>query len=422
MIVGTTDLFYRFGVAIAIGFLIGMQREFALGKSGRRLPAGVRTFSLYGLSGCIAAMVADSFEMPLIFGAVFLVFGALIVFGYSASISKKRVGVTTEVSAIATILLGALCFMNYMLLAVATAVAITVILSLKIEMHSFVRNIRREDLYATLKLAVITAIVLPLLPNQNFGPPPLDVMNPFSIWLMVVFISSISFSGYLLIKLLGPGLGIGLTGLLGGLVSSTAVTLGFTQRSTEEEHLSKSFALGIIISWTVMYIRIGVILIAVNPVLFKALWLPLIVLTLVGLFYSLFLYFTQTSQNPELIRFVNPFSLGPALKFGVLYAVILIGAKAGQVYLGDAGVYISSLTAGLVDLSAITLSLARLSAIGQTLGLQIAGRGIILASMANTVVKGVIVITSGSAALRRVVFPGMGLLMVSSLAVVFLLV
>jgi len=422
MAVETTALFYRFGVSIAIGFLIGMQREYAYGHSGgRRLSAGIRTFSLYGLSGCAAAMVADLFEVPLIFAAVLLVFGALTVFSYSATVSKKRVGVTTEVAAILTILLGGLCYLEYLLLAVATGVAITVILSLKIEMHAFVRKIRREDLFATLKLAVITAIVLPLLPNHNYGPPPLDVINPFSIWLMVVFISSISFSGYVLIKILGPGLGIGLTGLLGGLVSSTAVTLGFTQRSNEEDQLSKSFALGIIVSWTVMYIRIGVILIAVNLALLKAIWLPLVALTLVGLLYCLYLFLTQNNQNEELIRFANPFSLGPALQFGVLYAIILFGAKAGQVYLGDAGVYISSLTAGLVDLSAITLSLARLSSASHQLSLQIAGRGIILASMANTVVKGVIVMTSGSAALRRVVFPGLGILMVSSLAAAFLL-
>jgi uncharacterized membrane protein (DUF4010 family) len=419
MSVEYTSLFYRFGVAIAIGFLIGMQREFALGRTRRRLPAGVRTFSLYGLSGCVAAMVADQFEVSLIFAAIMVVLGALVVFGYYSSMSKKRVGATTEVAAIVTILLGALCYLGYLILAVATAVAITVILSLKIEMHTFARNIRGEDVYATLKLAVISAIVLPLLPNQNYGLPPLDVINPFSIWLMVVFISAISFAGYLLIKLLGPGLGIGLTGLLGGLVSSTAVTLGFTQRSHEEEQFSKSFALGIILSWTVMYLRIGVILIAVNIALLQSIWLPLMILILVGAIYSLILYLSQSNQNVELLRFSNPFSLGPALKFGVLYAVILFGAKAGQVYLGDAGVYLSSLLAGLVDLSAITLSLARLSSIGQELDLQIAGRGIIFASMANTVVKGAIVMVSGSGMLRRVVFPGLGVLMASSLAVAF---
>jgi uncharacterized membrane protein (DUF4010 family) len=367
-------------------------------------------------------MVADQFDLPLIYAAVILVFGALITFSYYVTVSKKRVGVTTEVSAIVTILLGALCYQGFLLLAVASAVVLTVVLSLKIEMHAFVRNLRREDLFATLKLAVITAIILPLLPNQNFGPPPLDVINPFTIWLMVVFISSISFSGYLLIKILGPGLGIGLTGLLGGMVSSTAVTLGFAQRSKQEEELSKSFALGIILSWTMMYVRIAVILMAVNRALLELIWLSLIILIFIGGLYCLYLQVSRSRKSLHLMQFTNPFSLGPALQFGVLYAVILFGAKAGQVYLGNAGVYVTSLLSGLVDLSAITLSLAQLSSIGHLLSMQIAGRGIILASMANTLVKGILVITTGSPALKKALLPGLGLMVVSNGVVAFLLI
>lgn len=401
----TTDLFFRFGVAAATGFLIGLQRESVHGKPKNRDAAGIRTFMLFSIGGCAAALLANSLEMPLIFAAIFLVYGALIVVSYVITTSKKHVGMTTEIGAFAAIMLGAMCYCGYMLLAVALAVIVTGLLSLKIEMHRFARKMRREDLFATLKFAVITAVVLPLLPNQNFGPPPFDIFNPYSTWLMVVFISAISFSGYLLIKILGPRLGIGLTGFLGGMVSSMAVTLGFTQRSLDEESLSNTFALGIVISWTTMYVRIGVILAVLNAHLLQRVWLALLILVLVGLVFAIFMYLHQKKHDYEYIRLENPFSLQPAIRFGLIYVVILVIAKASQIYLGDAGVYLSSITAGFVDLSAITISLADLSTSAQALSLSVAGRGIILAALTNNLVKGGIAVTSGSKSLRKLIIP-----------------
>jgi uncharacterized membrane protein (DUF4010 family) len=416
-----TALFYRFGAALAIGFLIGLQREYAHGGPGRQIFAGERTLALMGLVGCTAAMAADVLASPWPFVGIILLIGALIVVVYFVSAWRGQVGLTTEVAALVTVLAGALCYWDYLALAAAIAVATTVLLSLKLETDVFVQRITREDVAATLKFAVITAIVLPVLPNQTFGPPPLDVLNPYEIWLMIVFISGISFLGYLLIKGVGARQGIGLTGLLGGLVSSTAVTLSFAERSQRETELAKPFALAITVAWTMMFPRVIVEVAALNAALLRVLWLPMAAAALVGLAYCVYLYLSQRTHEKGDVVVSNPFELGPAVKFGLLYAAILLIAKAAQTYLGDTGVYLSSIVAGLADVDAITLSMAELSRVAGGVDLITAGRAIVLAAMSNTVFKGGIVLTSGSPALRRALWPGLALMLVTGVGVALLI-
>ena len=414
-----TALFYRFGVALAIGFLVGLQREYAH-RGSKEIFAGERTLALMGLVGCTAAMAADVLASPWPFVGVLLTMGALITMAYFVTSRRGGVGLTTETAALLTVLAGALCYWNYLALAVAVAVATTVLLSLKMEMDVFIRRITREDVYATLKFAVITAIVLPVLPNQTFGPPPLDVLNPYKIWLMVVFISGISFLGYVLVKVVGSRQGIGLTGLLGGLVSSTAVTLSFSQRSQRETELARPFALAITVAWTVMFSRVLVEVAALNRALLRLLWLPVASAGAAGLAYCAYLYLSQRTDEEGEVAFSNPFELGPAVKFGLLYAFILLVSKAAQMYLGNTGVYLSSVVAGLADVDAITLSMAELSRAAGGLDLVTAKRAIVLAAMSNTVVKGGIVLTSGSPALRRALWPAFLLMLVTGIGVAFL--
>lgn len=209
--------------------------------------------------------------------SVVLVLGAFFAVTYFVDAWRGQAGLTTEVSALITVLSGALVFWGKITLGIALGVATTVLLSIKPEMHRFVRHLTREDLYATLKFAVITAIVLPILPNRNFGPPPFDVFNPFVIWLLVVFISGISFIGYILIQVLGAQKGMGLTGLLGGIASSTAITFGISHQSRREGGLSRPFAMALLIAWTVMFARLMVILVVLNRDLAILLWRPLLI-------------------------------------------------------------------------------------------------------------------------------------------------
>lgn len=416
-------LFYRFGAALFIGVLVGLQREADSDRAAdrsRKMFAGVRTFALLGLVGCTAAFVADQLGLPWAFIGIFLPLGALIIAAYIITGSHGSVGMTTEVAAFIVVLAGALCFWDQLALAVALGVITTALLSFKLELHGFAARLTRDDIVASLKFAIITAIILPILPNQSFAGPPFDVLNPYKIWLMVVLISGISFLGYVLIKLVGSRQGIGLTGLLGGLVSSTAVTLSFSQRSQKESELAKPFALAILIAWTIMFGRVLVEVVVTNRPLLSVVWLPITVAGLAGLLYGAYLYFAPRSGEAGGVAVSNPFELGPAITFGLLYGVILLAARAAQFYFGDTGVYLSSILSGLADVDAITLSMAELSRSGN-LELPTAARAIVLATMSNTVVKGGIVLSSGSAALRRALLPGFLLILVTGTALAFVI-
>jgi uncharacterized membrane protein (DUF4010 family) len=415
----TTDLFYRFGVAMAIGFLVGLQREYAKGDPRKEIFAGERTLALMGLVGCLAAMVTDILDSPWPFLTIVVSMCGMITVSYFVAARRGEVGLTTEVAAMLTILIGSMCYWDYLPLAVALAVVMVVLLSLKMEMDKFIQRITREDIYATLKFAVITAIVLPVLPNEAiFDMPPFDVLNPYKIWLMVVFISGISFFGYMLVKFVGSRQGIGLTGLLGGLVSSTAVTLSFSQRSQRQSGLAKPFALAIMISWTVMFSRVMVAVAALNIDLLTILWMPMTASAAAGLGYCVYLYFSQRTNEAGEVKVSNPFELGSAIKFGLIYGVILLVSNAAQMYLGDAGLYLSSIVSGVADVDAITLSVAELSKAGG-LDLSTGARAIVWAAMSNTVVKGGIVLTGGSRTLRWALLPGFVLMLLVGVGVAF---
>jgi uncharacterized membrane protein (DUF4010 family) len=417
----TTTLFLRFGVAMAVGLLVGLQREYAKGGgAGKKTFAGERTLALMGLLGCTAAMVADILDSAWAFVGIFMALGILIAIAHYVDASRGKVGLTTEVAAIVTTLAGALCYWDYLPLAVALAVTTTVLLSLKVTLDKFVKRITREDIYATLTFAVITAIILPVLPNASVvDSQPFDVLNPYKIWLMVVFISGISFLGYVLVQVVGPKQGIGLAGLLGGLVSSTAVTLSFSQRSQRQNELAKPFALAIMVSWTVMFSRVVVEVAALNPPLLGVLWMPMAASAAAGLGYCVYLYFAQRTDEAGEVKVSNPFELAPAIKFGLLYAIVLLASNAAQLYLGSTGLYLSSVLSGLADVDAITLSVAELSKTG-SLTMSAGARAIVLAAMSNTVVKGGIVLTSGSRALRLALLPGFVLMLVAGVGVAFL--
>jgi len=414
-------LFYRFGASLAIGVLVGLQREHAHGGSDKELFAGVRTFALISLLGSSAALTADELGTPLGFVGLLLPMGGLIVAAYFVGTWKRGgVGLTTEIATLLTYAAGAFCYWNHLPLAAAVGVATTALLSLKPEMHAFADRITREDVYATLEFAVITVIVLPILPNRGYGPAPLDVLNPREIWLMVVLISGISFLGYVLIKLVGPTHGITLTGLLGGIISSTPVTLSFSQRSREKEDLARPFALAITVAWAISYVRILAEVAALNPALLARVWLPLVAAASMGLAYSAYLYVRQPTREEGEVPFKNPFELGTALQFGLLYAVVLVIAKAAQIYTGDLGVYLSSFIAGLPDVDAVTLSMARLARPEGGLSAVVGARAIVLGAMANTLAKGAIVLSAGAPGLRRRILPSVVMMLTAGVAVAFL--
>lgn len=412
-------LFLKFGAAVFIGILAGLQREFALEEQHREVIAGVRTFAILALIGCSSALLGDLAHSPLPLIGALLAVGALLVVNHHADVQQGRQGLTTKMASIATVLTGALCYWNVSL-AVALGVATTVLLSMKPVTHRFVTRLTKADLIATLKFAVITAIVLPVLPNQTYGPVPFNIFNPFKIWVIIVFISAISFVGYVLIKAVGAKRGIGITGLLGGMVSSTAVTLSFTQRSRSAAGLSHNFALAIVIAWMVMYARVFTIVAVLNFPLSKHLLIPILVAIVIALGWSLYLWLAnKSSGDKHEISFSNPFELVPAIGFGLLFVVVLFICKVAQVYFGNAGIFVSSLVSGFADVDAITLSMARMARDVSAVTPKVAVEAIIIATSANTLLKGFIAVTGGSAGLRKAIIPATLLIAGGSLIAVF---
>lgn len=414
-------LFLRFGVALLIGTLIGLQREYAYGDPEKELFAGARTFALMALFGAIGAFAADVLGSPWVFVGLSLVLGGLLGLAYFIEASKyEETGQTTEVAALVTVIVGAICYAHSIEVAAALGVVTTVLLAVKWEMRSLVRVITREDVYATLRFAVITAIILPILPDRTYGPPPVNVINPHNVWQMVVFISGINFLGYLLIKIVGPRRGVGISGFLGGLASSTANTLSFSQRSQEDKELNRPYAAAIIIGWTVMFGRVLFEVAVINRALLNLLWPAILLMGGAALLYSLYLYLSQKVIDEEELELSNPFELWPAIKFGLLYALVLVISKTAQLYLGTRGLYVTSFISGLADVDAITLSLADLASTNNGVDLGMAKTSIVLASIANTIVKGGMVIMLGTKRLRRLVWPGFVLIVgIGLIAVLF---
>jgi uncharacterized membrane protein (DUF4010 family) len=410
----------RFAAALGLGVLIGLERERS--QPDTRF-AGVRTFGLISLAGAMAAYFDGFLDQRALAVALFAAVAALVVVSAVTTARQGDIGITTEVSALLAFLLGFLCVSGNVTLAAGLAVASGGVLSLKQWLHGLARRIETEDVEATLKFAIVTVIILPLVPNQTYGPPPLDVINPYQIWWMVVLISGLNFASYILVKVVGAEHGIGLTGLLGGLVSSTAVSLGFAQRSRTQPEQAPALALGVLLAWTVMFFRVVVLVAVLAPGLARRLALQMGALGLLSLAIVLVLrrrLRDVAGERASVSAGANPFELGEAIRFGLLFAVVTFAAKAAQLYLGDAGLYLAGALAGLTDVDAIALSMAQLAQ-RDPASLATAARTILIAVLANTLVKGGMTIFLGGPALRGVMLPITGVLLAAGAVVAWLL-
>ena len=396
------DLALRFAVALGLGMLIGLERERSKSEEGG---AGVRTFALIALTGAIAGYLGKTLGLDWLALSIFFAVAALIIGQYVVTSLRGDPGITTEISALLAFLLGLLCAHGQLQLAAWVAVAMALLLALKGWLHRLASRINASDVEATLKFGIVTLIILPLVPDHNYGPPPFDVMNPYKIWLMVVLISALNFISYLLIKIVGTEHGIGIAGLLGGLASSTAVTLGFSQRSRQPGEDASALALGMLLAWTVMFFRVVIMTALISWELGQRLMLlvGLLAVTNLGACYWLWRKRRQT-QRGKIQPGSNPFELDEAIKFGLLFGVVVLIAKAAQVYLGNAGLYLAAGIAGLTDVDAITLAMADLATTDPS-SVAISARAIVIAVMTNTLTKSAMAIGLGSPELRRITLP-----------------
>jgi uncharacterized membrane protein (DUF4010 family) len=373
--------------ALSIGILIGIERGWKsrLQTEGSRI-AGIRTFTLTGILGGTTGLLAQLTNTGVVVTAI-PAFSLVIATAYYIG-SRKRddVGITTLVALLITFTLGILtAFTNHVYVLGITVVVVS-LLGFKPEIHGWINKIGEDEIYAGIKLLIISVIMLPFLPDQGYGP--WQAFNPYWLWWMVVLITGLSFIGYISIKHLGERTGILLTSLTGALASSTAVTLSLAQMA-KRTFVTPMFMVGVVIASVIMFIRVIIEVAVVNVKLLGLLWLPLGMMISVSLLGIVWLWFsdsTRDGKEESQIKLDNPFQIKSAVQFGLFLGLVVLLAAAMQEWFGHKGIYALALVSGLMDVDAITLSLARMAK--SSISDQVAVTGIILAIISNTFVKG----------------------------------
>jgi uncharacterized membrane protein (DUF4010 family) len=395
----------NFLIALLIGALVGIEREKHKAAEHPASFGGLRTFILFAEAGAIGAWLSQHLGTPWVFIATLAAVTVAVVTAYVLENRMKpdSLGLTTEIAALTVCLLGGAVMYGYAELAVALAILTSAVLAFKQPLHGLVQKLGTDDLYAALKLLIATFIVLPLLPAQPIDP--LQALNPYKLWLLVILISGLSLVGYVAVRWLGAARGTAITGLSGGLVSSTAVSLSFARQSrTDKDPLAgDAFAAAILLAWMVMFVRVVVTVAIVHPPLVARLLLPFTAMAvaaagLAGAFYWLGARRPRPVEASGEVRVKNPFSLVAATRFGLVFALVLVVVKLTERYAPAEGLYVVAGVAGLTDVDAITLSMAELA--GQSGELATAATAIALAALSNTLVKCGMVVVLGSRALR----------------------
>jgi len=363
--------------------------------------AGIRTFPLVTAFGTMCGWLAAEHGGWVIAGGL-LALAAVLVTANLARIKAGNLdpGITTELAVLSLFGVGAYLVVGQMAVAVALGGVITLLLHWKKPMHKFVAAIGDEDIKAIMQFALVTLVILPVLPNRAYGP--YAVLNPFKIWLCVVLIVGLSLSGYLIFKFLGSRVGTWLGGVLGGLISSTATTVTYARRSTGNAGSRELAALVIMIASTILYARVLVLIAVVAGGRFVEMALPLAMMfvacaIIAGVYSRLIRKHTGQMPPQE-----NPAQLKSALIFGALYAVISLGVAAAKDHFGSNGLYAVAALSGLTDMDAITLSTAQL-ANGDQVVAATAWRVILVASLSNFVFKAGVVAWLGDRALLKTI-------------------
>jgi uncharacterized membrane protein (DUF4010 family) len=406
---------FRLAIAFGIGALIGLEREQS--ESGG-LFAGSRTFPLFGLYG---ALVQAFF--PSMLSVAMLAIALPLTIAYIGKIwLENDIGLTTLTTALLTVVLGALTMHSDrgIVLAIVVGGVVTALNSAKGTLHRFADRIDEHERRASTKFILVVLVVFPLLPDHDLDV--LSGLNPRYVWLMVVFVSGLSFAAYVLGRAIGIERGIALTGILGGFVSSTATAVSMAERTKEEHSLYRVCAFATVIASVVMFPRALIEVAVVNRELLSYVVVPLGAMTVFGVIVATIVYWRSTDetdlQAEAEVR--NPFRLRPALFFGAIFAVVLSISEFAHTFLGESGIYAISFASGLADVDAITLTLSTLAADG-TITPELAATGIVIGAVANTLTKAGLVWLLGTRRLGRLVTAILGAVSVVGLVAVWIL-
>lgn len=381
--------FQQLGISLALGLLIGLQRE----RVAARL-AGFRTFALAAVFGTITAQLAGSLGGWIVAAGLLGLVGIIV----AGNLIKMRdpetdAGQTTEVALLLTFGVGAYLVIGPPAVAIAVGAGTAVLLWAKPQLHDLAGRIGEPDFRAIMRFVLISGVILPVLPNRTYGP--FAVLNPQQIWWMVVLVVGIGLAAYVGNKLVGSRGGTLIAGLLGGAVSSTATTVAAARQTSKNAEASGTAAIVICLSAGVVFVRVLLEIAVAAPGFFVAAVVPLG--SLLGLFLLLSaLLWTRQARDPEpLPAQENPSELKPALLFGLLYGIVLFAVAAAREYLGVRGLYAVSALSGLTDVDAITLSTAQLVRTGR-LDPAIGWRLILIALLSNLLFKGAAIAVLGS--------------------------
>lgn len=406
--------FILLGISLAIGLLIGIERGWKQRRAedGGRI-AGLRTYGLTGLAGGATAIMQPYFG-EIATGMLFLGFALATSMAYlNRKQDSEDASITGLISLLLTFMLGMLAAFKQIELAASAAIITALLLRYKELLHSWLRQVEDQELKAALQLLLISIVLLPILPDQGYGP--WQVLNPYEIWWMVVLIAGISFVGYFAMKFAGTDKGIMLTALSAGLASSTALTLHFSRLAKEQPSLHRQLSAGILIACGTMFPRVVLVASLINPAILTLLWLPMAVMTLVTFICAALLWKIRTLEQPaSLTRLLNPLELKSALFFGALLVLILLLGELMQDVFGDTGIYALALVSGIADVDPINLTLSRMS-LGETQA-TVAVSGIVLAACSNSLVKSLMAVSIAGKTMLVNVFGPLALAVVCGLA------
>ncbi len=401
----------RFAVAMALGFLVGLERETASSDRKFHYFAGVRTytiFSLYGFGCAWLNHVNVTLALPI--GMVSV--AALAIVGYLAKLKEGRIGVTSEIAALVTFIVGALTILTDVWVAMALGILTTILLSEKAGLEIFVERLDKAEFLGVMRFLLVTVIILPVLPDKDFTQ---FLLNPTRIWRIVIMVSTIGFVGYFLTKKFGSRLGLWLSGLLGGIASSTAVTIASARIAKRNPDQGGDALQAAILASSVMYLRILVLIWLISPMFVEHLWWKMALLSLIGVGMIIGVKnHSKPAAEERVTTLSNPFEIRPAMVFGIFFVGLTIVTALVNRMLGNAGLLVLSTVAGVMDIDPFILSMIQH---GETVQL-IVVPAILLACMSNTLFKG-IYFTVISKQLRRATLIRFGIWTLLHLPLVF---
>jgi len=399
------------GLAVGLGLLVGLQRE----RADSRL-AGLRTFPLITVFGVLCALLSQTFG-GWVFAGSFAALAAVVVIGNLMAARREQYhpGITTEIAILVMFAVGAVLVTGPREVAVIVGAGVAVLLQAKPVLRGVLDRFSDEDVRGIMRLALVALVILPILPNRTMGP--YDVLNPREIWFMVVLVVGVSFVGYLAQRLIGSHRGTIVAGLLGGLVSSTATTVGFARQTRAGAGLERMAMLVILLAVTVLHARVLIEIGVVGPGVFRVMAPPIAVSGAAVVILALFAWLRVRTESPSDAVTSNPAELKVAIWFAVLYAGVLLALAAGREHFGDQSVYVIALLSGATDMDAITLSSTRLATDG-TLPADVAWRAVLIASIANAAFKTAMIWALGTRALGRMATAWLGIHVLVALAIV----